>query len=217
MKSTFLKITLVAFVGMGVVSCKNNEPKAEQALDAAAEASEIATSYKVDTDESVIKWEGSKPTGTHFGTVKLASGTLMETEGIIEAGNFTIDMNTISVEDIEGEGKEKLEAHLKGTAEGQEGDFFNVQEYADAKFEMTGIENNVVRGNLTIKDQTHAVEFPAKVSFTEDALTVESEMFELDRTKWGINYGSKSIFPNLGDKFISDTMKISISLVANRA
>jgi polyisoprenoid-binding protein YceI len=217
MKSTSLKITLLAFLAMGVFSCKNNEPKAEQVLDEAAEASETATSYKLDTDASVIKWEGSKPTATHHGTVKLSSGTLLGHQGNIEAGNFTIDMTTIADEDLEGDDRAQLEAHLKGTAEGQEGDFFNVKQYPTAKFEMTGIENNMVKGNLTIKDQTHPVQFPAKVSVTEDKLTVESEMFELDRTKWGINFGSKSVFPNLGDKFISDTMKIAIFLVANKA
>ncbi len=162
-------------------------------------------------------WEGSKPTGTHHGTIQLESGTIHLNEGKVEAGNFVIDMNSITDEDLEGDQKANLEAHLKGTVEGKEGDFFNVNEFPTAKFEMTGIENNIVKGNLTIKNKTNAVEFPATVTMEGDKLMLKSETFELDRTKWDVNYGSKSIFPNLGDKFISDTMKITVSLVATKA
>ncbi len=217
MKSTTLKITVMAFLAVSAFSCKNNETKAEEALEDAAEASDVATAYKVDTSESTIKWEASKPTATHYGAVELSSGTLLANGGEIEAGDFTMDMNTITVGDLEGDDRAALEAHLKGTAEGKEGDFFNAKEFPIAKFEMTGIVDNMVKGNLTIKDQTIAVEFPAKINVTDDKLTLESEQFELDRTKWGINFGSKSVFPNLGDKFVNDIMKITIFLTANKA
>lgn len=216
MKSTTLKITVLAFLAVGTFSCKN-ETKEEKALDKAAEASEMATSYKVDTDESIIRWEGSKPTATHYGTVEISSGTLLAHQNKIEAGNFTIDMNTIKDEDLEGDDRASLEAHLKGTTEGKEGDFFNVKDYPNGKFEMTGYENNMVKGNLTLKDQTHEVSFPAKVNIDEEKLMLESDSFELDRTKWGINFGSKTVFPNIGDKFISDNMKITIKIVAKKA
>ncbi len=217
MKSTFLKITLMAFIAVGAFSCKNSEKEAAMTTEEAAEATEMANEYTVDTAASQIMWEGSKPTGTHHGTIKLSSGTVHLNEGNVEAGNFVIDMNSITDEDLEGDQKANLEAHLKGTAEGKEGDFFNVKEFPTAKFEMTGIENNVVKGNLTIKNKTNAVEFPATVTMEGDKMMLKSEAFELDRTKWDVNYGSKSIFPNLGDKFISDTMKITVSLVATKA
>ncbi len=206
----------MAFLAVGAFSCKNAEKEAETTAEV-AEATEMATEYTVDTAASQIMWEGSKPTGSHNGTIKLSSGTVHLNNGVVEAGNFVIDMNSINDEDLEGEQKTNLEAHLKGTAEGKEGDFFNVKEYPTAKFEMTGIENNVVKGNLTIKNKTNAVEFPATVTMEGDKMLLKSEAFELDRTKWDVNYGSKSIFPNLGDKFINDTMKITVSLVATKA
>ena len=206
----------MAFLAVGTFSCKNAEKEAEITAEV-AEATETATEYTVDTAASQIMWEGSKPTGSHNGTIKLASGTVHLNNGNVEAGNFVIDMNSISDDDLEGEQKTNLEAHLKGTVEGKEGDFFNVKEFPTAKFEMTGIENNVVKGNLTIKDKTNAVEFPATVTMEGDKMMLKSETFELDRTKWDVNYGSKSIFPNLGDKFINDTMKITVSLVATKA
>lgn len=216
MKTNLKNLSLVAFVALGLFSCKNNEKETEQEMAAAAEASELSHEYVVDIDESIIKWEGSKPTATHYGTVKLASGTLHEHEGKIEAGNFVIDMNTIVDEDLEGDYKNSLEAHLKGTVEGKEGDFFNVTEYPNATFELTGIENDVISGNLTIKDKTNPIQFPAKITMNGDELTIVSDPIELDRTKWGVNFNSKSIFPNIGDKVISDTIKITVNLRAKK-
>lgn len=217
MKSTKLKITMLAFLAVGTFSCKNAEKDTVAAAESASEPTEMATEYTVDTAESKIMWEGSKPNKTHHGTIMLSSGVFHVNEGNIEAGNFVIDMNTINDEDLEGEDKANLEAHLKGTAEGKEGDFFNTKEYPNAKFEMTGIENNVVNGNLTIKEKTNAVEFPATVTMDGDKMMLKSETFELDRTKWDVNFGSKSVFPNIGDKFISDAMTITLSLVATKA
>lgn len=217
MKSTFLKPALIAFVLLGAMSCKDNKTETEKEIEAAAEASETAFEYKIDTDASELKWEGSKPTATHYGTVKLSSGVLLVQDGEIEAGNFEVDMNTIVDEDLEGEYKTNLENHLKGTTDGKEGDFFDVRQYPTATFELTGIENNNVKGNLTIKDKTNAIEFPAAIVIDGDKLMLTSEAIELDRTKWGVNFGSKTIFPSVGDKFVSDIMKVTISLTAKKA
>ncbi len=216
MKSMTLKITLLAFVALAAFSCKNNTEKNDTALEEAAEANEAAAQYSVDTDASVIKWEGEKPTRKHFGIIKLESGNISVHEGAVEAATFNIDMNSIEVHDLEGDDRANLEAHLKGTAEGKEGDFFDATKYPKAKFELTSVDNGMVKGNLTIKDKTQAVEFPAQVNIEGDKLTIASEPFVLDRTKWGVNFGSKSIFPNLGDKFVSDDMLLNISLVANK-
>lgn len=217
MKSTTLKITMLAFLAVGTFSCKNSEKETSAEMEVAAEASEMAVEYTVDATASDIKWEGSKPTATHFGTIKLSSGTFSVHEGKVEAGNFEIDMKTITVEDLEGESKGNLEAHLMGTVEGKEGDFFDANKYPTSSFELTGIEGNKVFGNLTIKDKTNAIEFPATITIEGDSLKLVSESIELDRTKWGVNFGSKSIFPNLGDKFVSDTMKITMSLIAKKS
>jgi hypothetical protein len=48
-------------------------------------------------------------------------------------------------------------------------------------------------------------------------MTLTSEPFTIDRTNWGVNYGSKSIFDNLGDKFISDDIQLTVKLQATKA
>ena len=58
MKTVTFKISMLAFITAAFVSCNNNTTKSEEVLEDVAEASETAHSYTVDTDGSVIKWEG---------------------------------------------------------------------------------------------------------------------------------------------------------------
>jgi hypothetical protein len=68
MKKTFLNVFMIASVAMATIGCKNDnrEAKTEEARDAAIANAE-AVEYQVDTNSSVIEWEGKKPTGTHTG------------------------------------------------------------------------------------------------------------------------------------------------------
>ena len=222
MKKLFLNIALFSFVALTFTACKDG-PKETATTDekeVAAPAPE-AVSYAIDIEKSVIKWKGEKPTGTHTGTIKLASGAVSLMDTNLETGKFSVDMNTITNTDLDGEMKENLEAHLKGTVEGKEGDFFNVIEFPLATFVITGVTgegaDTVVAGNLTIKEKTHNIEFPASVVYTDNGMSLTSKPFSIDRTKWGVNYGSKSIFDNLGDKFINDDIGLEIQLYANKS
>ena len=195
-------------------------------LPATTEEKEVVTpttealTYTVDVEKSVIKWKGDKPTGTHSGTINLSSGTISVNGTNPEAGNFSIDMNSIACTDLDGEMKSNLEAHLKGTVEGKEGDFFNVTEFPSANFVITSVkgegDNTIVGGNLTIKEKTNNIEFPASITYTGDTMSLVSKPFNIDRTKWDLNYGSKSIFDNLGDKFINDEIGLEIELHASK-
>lgn len=221
MKSTILNIASIAFISLAVISCKDNTNKDEAMIEEAAPVTEMAVNYQVDTATSKIMWEGAKPTGKHNGTINISEGSLSVKDQAVEAGQFTIDMNSITVLDLEGDKKANLEAHLMGTVEGKEGDFFDVKQYPTAAFELTSIETlegkSTVKGNLTIKDKTNPISCTATVIVDGDKLSVESETFEIDRTKWDVNYGSKSIFDSLGDKFINDDIKITLSIVATKA
>lgn len=221
MKKIIINSALIAFIGLGAISCNDGKKEAKTSdAKEVAEATQEAVNYKVDAAASTIKWHGEKPTGSHHGTIDIAKGSLMVKSNVVEAGKFVIDMKTINDEDLEGEKKENLEAHLMGTVEGKEGDFFNVNKYPTATFELSGVEamgdHTMVKGNLTIKDKTNHIEFPATVNMDVDKVSIESKPFTIDRTKWGVNYGSKSVYDNLGDKFISDDIELTISLVAKK-
>lgn len=219
MKKQILTILVVAITCISHVSCKRNESKTEVTNTKAVTTSKKITTenkYTIDTATSAIKWIGSKPTGSHTGTLLLDSGAISTNEQAITSGNFIVNINSLTSTDLDGKAKESLESHLKGTVEGKQKDFFNVTEYPTAKFEITHTKQvdskTIITGNLTIKDQTQPIEFPATVSFSENNLVLKSETFSIDRTLWGVNFMSKTVFDNLKDKFIDDEIKLSIEV-----
>ena len=222
MKKSILSIFMVTGVAIATVGCKNDNREAQttEAREAAI-ANMEAVEFRVDTTSSVIEWQGQKPTGTHTGTIQIAEGTFHANDSIVESGTFVIDMGSITVTDLEGDQKMNLENHLKGTVEGKEGDFFNINEYPDARFEVTGVTHNngqaMLQGNLTMKGETKNVEFPVNINRNGDQLELTSETFTIDRTKWNVNFKSKSVFDSLGDNFINDEIELTIKLEATRA
>jgi len=221
MKNSIVRLALIAFVAFQFTACKDgNKTDGNSETPDAATASASADVFVIDTATSSILWEGNKPTGKHVGSIKIASGEMAAENRNIQSGNFVIDMKSIVNTDLEGDSKANLEAHLMGTVEGKEGDFFNVNEYPTASFELTSVAGEAgkitVNGNLTIKDKTNPISFPATVSFPGNTVFLKSQEFTIDRTKWGVNYGSKNIFDNLGDKFINDEIKLTIELRGNK-
>ncbi len=221
MKTRILNLFTIAALLTVMVSCKSdkkNETEAKEA-ETAAMASTEATKFMVDKQASKIEWKGEKPTGTHTGSVNIESG-VVKVEGDDVSGTFLIDMTSITVTDLEGEQKGNLEDHLKGTVEGKEGDFFNVNQYPTAAFEITGVTEKegkkMMAGNLSIKDVKKNIEFPVTYSVDGNTMTLTTEPFTIDRTNWNVNYGSKSVFDNLGDKFIYDDIELTIDLKANQ-
>ncbi len=215
MKRNFLKATGLAALMIAAVSCKNqNEVEATEAADEAT-ATEMAVVYNVDTEASNIEWTGSKIGGSHNGVIGLSDGVVTVNGEALESGEFTIDMTSIEVLDLAPEeGGNSLNAHLQGTVEGKETDFFNTPKYPTAQFVVTGLNGNTLEGNLTLKDVTKNVSFPVAVSYDGDTMMLTSEEFTIDRTDWGITYGSASLADTVKDKAISDDMVLKVNLVA---
>lgn len=225
MKRNVIKLFIASFVVVTALACKNDKNKAETSdAETIEDVTEVTTTtYTVNTDASKIDWKGEKPTGTHTGYIMLNDGEVsLNDENRVVKGRFQMDMHSITVTDLEeGDGKENLEAHLKGTAEGKEGDFFNAPQYPVSTFEVSSVEEvdgkTMMTGNLTMKDVTKSVTFPVNVSIEGDKMILQSETFGIDRTEWNANFGSKSVFDNLGDKFINDTIELTIYVEAQKA
>jgi len=155
---------------------------------------------------SSVSWTASKVTGSHSGIINLGQ-SYIETEGmLITGGQIIVDMNTIVVTDLTGDSKASLEGHLRS------GDFFDVAQYTTATFDITGsIANDdgsqLVSGNLTIKGVTQAVTFTMLYKGNYVTTTMN-----IDRTKFGVRYGSGSFFDNLGDKAIDDMFELRAKL-----
>ncbi|WP_396600422.1 YceI family protein [Algibacter sp. R77976] len=214
MKKKFATILFITAVAISVTSCKD---KAKEATTTAAEAVEETLNsevYVVNNDASTIEWKGYKPTGSHNGTIAIERGVLDVAGGKIVGGSFIIDMNSIVVTDIpaDDKGNAKLVGHLKNA------DFFDVEKYPSAGFTITGLEEvegkMMLSGNLSLKEAKNNVTFPVTVTNDNSGITLTSETFAIDRTKWNVQYGSKSIFDNLGDKFINDDMELKVTIKA---
>lgn len=219
-----LKLFLLVFAVALLSSCKKDKTAAAVVGDAKkVAASAMGQEFNVDPQHSKVMWTGTKPTGSHSGTIDVSLGTITVKDDKITAGNFTMDMNTINNTDMEGDSKTSIEAHLKGQRDPEEADdFFNVVKYPTSKFEITKVTklvndpeaSHLVYGNLTMRDVTKEIGIKAQIQIQEEGLSVTTPEFKIDRTDWGINYSSKSVFDNLKDKYIDDDIKLSITLGA---
>lgn len=212
MKKQIFNLLTICALTIAVVGCKK---KAEEANTSDAEAATVAEStsekYIANISESTIEWKGFKPTGTHNGTINLTSGVFSTNDGKLHSGTFLIDMASLK----DADGSERLEGHLKS------GDFFDVEKFPDAVFEITGSEDKdgktLLSGNLTMKGVKNNISFPVTISDAEDMMKITSDAFTIDRSKWNIQYGSKSFFDDLGDKFINDDIELKISVKAKKS
>lgn len=214
------KLFLIALAATMFTAC-NQAPKTAQEAGEVKQATNEASVYTVDTQNSILNWKGAKITETvHYGTVNITEGSLAFNGGKLEAGNFTIDMNSLVSLDLnEDSGKSKLEGHLKSA------DFFMVEQFPVAKFEITGAEvlagtegaTHTISGNLTIKDVTNGISFPANVVITESGVTATAA-FMINRNEWNVIWGGtkteQGIKDFLQNNLIKDEIGFEVNLVA---
>ncbi|MBL4939657.1 MAG: YceI family protein [Lutibacter sp.] len=194
MKKIGILIFAVAFVSMSFVSL----------------TVEVENTLKIDVTNSSIKWKGYKPTGSHNGTIALLNGELKMKGNKLEGGFFTVDMSSLK----DADNRKKLEKHLKSK------DFFEVEVFPIATFEITGSENSggktYISGKMTIKDVTKEMTIPAIITENNGAITLTTETFKINRAEFNIKYKSKSFFNNLKEKFINDQFDLQVTIVANK-
>jgi polyisoprenoid-binding protein YceI len=169
--------------------------------------------YKMDASKSTFKWTGKKVTGTHWGYIKFTDGSITTDGTNVTGGSFNVDMNSMDVQDIPAEkGGGKLLGHLKSD------DFFGTEKFPTSTLTIKsatakGGGQFDVKADLTIKGTTSEVMFPATISMDGKTLTAKAA-FKVDRTKYGIKYGSGSFFENLGDKAISNDFDVEVDIAA---
>ena len=201
----------VVIISTVLFSCKG-EKKEKVVVKEEVKVKEATIVNNVDLTTSVMTWKGTKPTGSHDGTVAFKSGGMVVEDNVLKSGEFVIDMNTIKNLDMEGsDGAGKIVKHLKAP------DFFDVEVYPTSKFVITSVlevEGRLaVTGNLTIKDVTKNITIPATVSTTDGKTTFKSEVFNIDRADFNVKYGSKRWIEGLKDKFIDDLVEMSFTVV----
>ncbi|MDR2235466.1 MAG: YceI family protein [Chryseobacterium sp.] len=181
------------FVAAVMVSCKKDKPLT-------SESNEVTTTkegsqYTLDTLNSKVEWKGYKvfksENTSHFGTIKFESGDVTVKDGKLESGKFVADMNSLTSVDLKDDAESlgKLNGHLKS------GDFFEVEKFPTASFEITkvtpaaeGDYNTLLDGNLTIKGITKPVQFKANVSVKDGEVSVATEPKDIKREEFGVKF-----------------------------
>ncbi len=216
MKSNIL-IGLFSSAVLFLASCAGPQGEKAKTGDAQDVFEATGTSYVADLGSSNIEWIGTKPTGQHNGTIGLSKGFLTVSDGAITGGEIIIDMNSIAVLDLTDP---TMNGNLKGHL--MSPDFFDVATFPTSSFVITSVEalsdaeagkTYAVTGNLTMKDVTKSITFPASISFTEDGLSATTDNFIINRADWNIKYGSKRFFDNLKDNFIHDDISLKIKFL----
>lgn len=175
------------------------------AIATASSAFTNPTTEKMEVKSSTVNWTGKKITGKHHGTIQLKEGyLLMDGEELI-GGQFVMDMTTIEVTDLSGEMKGKLEGHLNSD------DFFGSNNFPTSTLVIKEASNKgnayEVTGEITIKGVTEPITF----TLTKEGSSANAKL-KIDRTKFGIRYGSGSFFDNLGDNTIYDNFELDVTL-----
>ena len=210
-----IAFTLVIFFGCGK-SDKSVKVGDDKTTGEKKKAEKI---LNVNVSESIVNWLGKKVTGQHEGTIGISKGTVeLDKDNKVTGGSFDIDMKAIKDNDLtDAENNAKLIGHLSSD------DFFAISKFPVTKFEIVSVSplndakqpnfNSNVSGKLTIKDVTKAISFPADIKFENGVLTAKAD-FDIDRTEFGLKYGSGKFFENLGDKMINDNFGIKFNLTA---
>jgi len=141
--------------------------------------------YILDTANSKLHWNCA-----HFGLIKFKKGTiLLENEQPVTA-NFTIDMTSIINTDIDNK---LLQGTLQNVLKSIE--FFNTEVFPESHFESHSIvktsENNYkISGDFIIFDTGICNDFEGTIELKNDSLYFNTKTIILDRTDWGVFYGS---------------------------
>ena len=190
---------------VSLVSCNMNSKKTAETNDVSMTA--VDATYNIKQDQSSLVWTGREvSTSSHFGTINFTSGQFEIADGLISQGEFFVDMTSITVQDLTGGSKERLEGHLRSD------DFFSVESFPTAHLYISSsevISNGkwMVNGFLTIKDISHPVLF--EMANTEDGWNAS---LVFDRSKYNVKFRSGTFFENLGDKLIYDDIELKINL-----
>tara|TARA_B100000989_G_scaffold271212_1_gene227845 strand:- start:490 stop:1044 length:555 start_codon:yes stop_codon:yes gene_type:complete len=164
--------------------------------------------YGIDLEKSKIKWTGKEiTTSSHYGTLKFVEGEInLQPDAV--SGKVIVDMESLSVDDLTGGSKARLEGHLRSD------DFFSVSSHKSSTIEVKSSKKNGddfdVDGVLTIKGISHPISFVLSVDEK-----IATSKLTFDRSKYDVRFRSGTFFENLGDKLILDDIELEVELHLN--
>jgi polyisoprenoid-binding protein YceI len=169
----------------------------------------------IDTSRSEVGWAGKSVSDTHTGKVKFSKVNLMFQNGRLSGGNFEVDMNSITVEDIKDpQGVKDFIGHISTE------DFFEVSKFPTATFKITDVkltrdQEYLVTGDMTIKGITLPITFPASVTKENHRYRLHANV-QVDRTAFGIEYGASGKRGSAKDWFIYNEFLLTVNVLSEK-
>ncbi|RLA70041.1 MAG: hypothetical protein DRG09_04215 [Epsilonproteobacteria bacterium] len=200
----------------GLSACKNIMPLEGDSLESDNDQLlHLDNKTYVIVKNSTLTWTGENANSKHSGEISLIEGS-MEVKDSFLRGEFVIDMNSIKTLDLSSEeGADILNAHLRSD------DFFLTKMFSTAKYSFNHSKslplpyqtsvNYIIDGELSLRGIRKEQRINMLVSKVKETLVLNARV-ELDRTQWGIIYGSTRFFKYLGMHKIFDIIWIDIRL-----
>ena len=174
--------------------------------------------HAIDLEESRLEWLGRNLINKHWGTAPLTSGELIFSGGELTGGSFAVDMRGLKCTDLKGsELHDVLIAHL------QNDDFFDVENHPEARVEIRsasrvpnaedGAPNLQIEADLTLRGRTLPIAFTAAAGITPEGQAAAQASFSIDRTLWGILYGSGKFFHRLAGHLVNDLIEFQVRIL----
>lgn len=173
----------------------------------------------VDMEESRVEWLGRNLLNKHWGRVPLKAGHLQFENGSLKGGELVLDMTGITSDDLAGNPlHDVLIDHLCSD------DFFDVALHPEARLAIThvetiqgatpGAQNLRIDADLTLRGVTAPVSFTASAGMDTQGRCAAQAAFSIDRTRWGVLYGSGRYFSRLAGHLVNDLIEIQVRIVS---
>jgi polyisoprenoid-binding protein YceI len=211
-----LSLSSAAFAVLSIVACGPSEAeiaaaKEKATADSLAALAAMEKSYMVDAAASTVKWTGTMlGVKSHFGTVNLTEGKLAMKGPQISAGGFVVDLKSIAPMDSEyapDGSKQGTKAMLIGHL--MSPDFFAVDSFPTATFDITRVEGNTVYGNLTVRGKTNEEKVTDVMVTEADGMATATGKLAFDRQKYGVAWSTGA-----KDMILNDNIELDITLTA---
>ncbi|MEM7085037.1 MAG: YceI family protein [Bacteroidota bacterium] len=164
------------------------------------------TTATISEKQQTVSWMGKAAVGGYApeGTLEIKNASITFTSEEITALRLVVDMTSLQQEN------QQLRNHLL------QKDFFYTKKYPEATFNLSGAVPIVngkaqLRGIMIIRGEAQAEIVDVIVVYSEEKIGLQFE-HTMDRTHYGVNHNSPSLFKRLKENAIADDFTIKGSL-----
>lgn len=172
----------------------------------------------LDLANSKVEWTGKNLLNKHTGVLPIKEGHLeFDAAAPLVGGKLVFDLRAMTCNDLAGSPlHDVLISHLLSD------DFFDADNHPIAELTITkatriaetpGSLNMEITADLTMRGVTQTICFLASAGLTPEGKPAAQAALALDRTRWGLLYGSGKFFKSLAGHLVNDRIELQIKVV----